>query len=29
MMWFEGYYTEDNEDAVIDFGNKAAHLAKH
>ena len=28
MMWFEGYYTEDNEDAVIDFGNMAAHLAK-
>jgi hypothetical protein len=28
MMWFEGYYTEDDEDAVIDFGNMAAHLAK-
>jgi acid stress chaperone HdeB len=28
MMWFEGYYTEDDEDAVIDFGNMAGHLAK-
>jgi hypothetical protein len=28
MMWFEGYYTEDNEDAVIDFGKMAGHLAK-
>jgi hypothetical protein len=28
MMWFEGYYTEENEDAVIDFGNMAGHLAK-
>ncbi len=28
MMWFEGYYTEENEDATIDFGKMAAHLAK-
>jgi hypothetical protein len=28
MMWFEGYYTEENEDAVIDFGKMAGHLAK-
>jgi Co/Zn/Cd efflux system component len=23
MMWFEGYYTEEDEDAVIDFGRSA------
>jgi hypothetical protein len=28
MMWFEGYYTEEDEAAVIDFGKMAAHLAK-
>jgi hypothetical protein len=28
MMWFEGYYTEENEAAVIDFGKMAGHLAK-
>jgi hypothetical protein len=28
MMWFEGYYTEEDEDAVIDFGKMAGHLAK-
>jgi hypothetical protein len=28
MMWFEGYYTEEDEDAAIDFGKMAAHLAK-
>jgi hypothetical protein len=28
MMWFEGYYTEEDEDAVIDFGKMAAHLTK-
>jgi acid stress chaperone HdeB len=28
MMWFEGYYTEEDEDAVIDFGKMAGHLTK-
>jgi HdeA/HdeB family len=28
MMWFEGYYTEEDEDAVIDFGKMASHLTK-
>ncbi|HZP09164.1 HdeA/HdeB family chaperone [Methyloceanibacter sp.] len=28
MMWFEGYYTEDDEPATIDFGKMAGHLAK-
>ncbi len=28
MMWFEGYYTEDDEPATIDFGKMAEHLAK-
>jgi hypothetical protein len=25
-MWFEGYYTEEDEPATIDFANMAAHL---
>jgi hypothetical protein len=28
MMWFEGYYTEEDEPATIDFGKMAAHLAQ-
>ena len=28
MMWFEGYYTEEDEPATIDFGKMAGHLAK-
>jgi len=28
MMWFEGYYTEENEPATIDFGEMASHLTK-
>lgn len=28
MMWLEGYYTEDDEPAVIDFGKFAGHLAE-
>lgn len=28
MMWFEGYYTEEDEPAVIDFGKMAGHLAE-
>jgi len=28
MMWFEGYYTEENEPAAIDFGKMAGHLTK-
>jgi HdeA/HdeB family len=28
MMWFEGYYTEDDEPAVIDFAAMAGHLTK-
>jgi acid stress chaperone HdeB len=28
MMWLEGYYTEEDEDAVIDFGKMAGHLAQ-
>jgi acid stress chaperone HdeB len=28
MMWFEGYYTEDDEPATIDFGKMAGHLAQ-
>jgi hypothetical protein len=28
MMWFEGYYTEEDEPAVIDFGKMAGHLAR-
>jgi hypothetical protein len=27
MMWLEGYYTEEDEDPVIDFGKMAKHLA--
>ena len=28
MMWLEGYYTEEDDDAVIDFGKMASHLTK-
>ena len=28
MMWFEAYYTEEDEPATIDFANMAAHLTK-
>src|SRR4029078_612945 len=28
MMWSEGYYTEDEEPATIDFGKMAGHLAQ-
>ncbi|MGV1015618.1 MAG: HdeA/HdeB family chaperone [Methyloceanibacter sp.] len=28
MMWFEGYYTEEDEPAVIDFGKMAGHLTE-
>jgi HdeA/HdeB family len=28
MMWLEGYYTEEDEPATIDFGKMASHLAK-
>ena len=28
MMWFEGYYTEEDEPTTIDFGKMAGHLAK-
>ena len=28
MMWFEGYYTEEDEPATIDFGKMAGHLAQ-
>ena len=28
MMWFEGYYTEEDEPATIDFAKMAAHLTK-
>ena len=27
MMWLEGYYTEEDDDAVIDFGKMAGHDA--
>ena len=27
MMWFEGYYTEEDEPATIDFAKTAGHLA--
>ena len=27
MMWFEGYHTEEDEPATIDFGKMAGHLA--
>ena len=29
MMWFEGYYTEEDEPATIDFGKMAGHLTQH
>jgi hypothetical protein len=28
MMWFEGYYTEEDEATTIDFGKMASHLTK-
>lgn len=28
MMWLEGYYTEEDEPATIDFGKMAGHPAK-
>ena len=28
MMWLEGYYTEDDDDAVIDFGKMAGDTAQ-
>jgi hypothetical protein len=28
LMWFEGYYTEENEPTTIDFGKVASHLTK-
>ena len=28
MMWFEGYHTEEDEPATIDFGKMAGHLAR-
>ena len=28
MMWFEGYYTEEDEPTTIDFGKMASHLTK-
>ena len=28
LTWFEGYYTEENEPATIDFGKVASHLTK-
>lgn len=28
MMWLEGYYTEDDEPAVVDFGKMAGHIAQ-
>ncbi len=28
MMWFEGYYTEEDEDPTIDFDAMASHLAQ-
>jgi hypothetical protein len=28
MMWFEGYYTEEDEPATIDFNKMAGHLAQ-
>jgi hypothetical protein len=29
MMWLEGYYTDENEDAVIDFGKMVGDTATH
>jgi acid stress chaperone HdeB len=28
MMWLEGYYSDDDDDAVIDFGKMAGDTAK-
>jgi hypothetical protein len=28
MMWFEGYYTEEDEPATINFAKMAGHLAQ-
>ncbi len=28
MMWLEGYYTEEDDDAVIDFGKMAGDMAR-
>jgi len=28
MMWLEGYYTEEDDDAVIDFGKMAGDTAQ-
>jgi len=28
MMWLEGYYTGDDDDAVIDFGKMASDMTK-
>lgn len=28
MMWFEGYYTEEDEPPVLDFGKMAGHLTE-
>ena len=28
MMWLEGYYTEEDDDAVIDFGKMASDMTK-
>lgn len=28
MMWLEGYYTGDDDDAVIDFGKMAGDMTK-
>jgi hypothetical protein len=28
MMWFEGYYTEDDDAAVVDFQKMAGDLAQ-
>jgi acid stress chaperone HdeB len=28
MMWLEGYYTEEDDDAVIDFGKMAGDMTR-
>ena len=28
MMWLEGYYTKEDDDAVIDFGKMAGDMAR-
>ena len=28
MMWLEGYYTEEGDDAVIDFGKMAGDMTR-